>query len=1105
MPRTKANIVKAKSKLKKGKNKKKEPNGKDISLREPAGEWQIIYGLMRVGGTYTFAHNSSDNKYLYQVVTIAAHEVQAIDKVFLDNEEVTFGALPGLATGKFNGKVYRQDNLGSAAQSALSSLITDVPSLWTSDHKQSNRAHIYLRFQYDKELFPNGLPDVSFEVRGKKLYDSRTTLTGYSTNAALALLDYLIDTQYGLGIPIAEIDTASFNTAADVCDEAVSLLAGGTEARYTVNGVIYSGESPRNVIEKLLGAMAGKLLFVGGKWKVLAGKYYAPTITLTDSDLLSEITVSTRVSRRDNFNAVRGTYVSPQNNWEESDFPAIQNSFYKGQDNNEQVWEDISLPLTTSPSTAQRLAKIELERVRQPMQVQLMATLKAYQVEPGDNVNLTIARFGWSVKAFEVLDMALATDNDDNGVPMFGVNLNLKETSSAIYDWNNGNETNVDTAPNTSLPNPFTVTTPTGLTLASGTAHLYVKTDGTVVSRIKASWTQTTDFYVLNGGRIELQYKKSADVDWASATPTPGDSSFNYVTDVQDGVQYDVQIRAVSALGVTSSYITVTGHTVVGKTEPPSDVTGLTAQVGSFGIALYWNENLDPDLGEYLVRLGDTNQSWVDSELIAEIKTTSYSLPIKVSGDYRFQVKARDTSSNESITPAVIDVTIGKPSQPAPAATIAGDSVVLTWADSTGFFSVEEYEISFGTDYGTSIAVASVKSTSFAKKVSFGGLGRFWVAARDVAGNLSNPGYVDVTVLAPTAVQTLTVDVVDNNVLLKWVAPATNTLPIDHYKVYKGNTFAGATLVGLVGGTFAALFEQVAGTFVYWVVPFDTAANQGATNSIQAIVNQPPDFIIYNDQEIDLTTATLTSAVADNASLATLPINLTETWADHFSTNGWSTPQDQIDDGYPIYIQPAASYGVIEKIIDYGTTIPGTLVKLTYVSTILDGAPIINPSIGYGTDGVNFTISENVTQIYAQNFRYVKVRIVVGKIIPGAGEPLGLLLALTQSGIAPDLESLVQINNVHVRLDLKQIKDDGAGVSSVTAPVTVTFTKTFLDINSIVVQPLASLNGSAVAPTPAIPVVDFQDDTTPTDFKVYIFDQNGNQIARDFKWHAEGV
>jgi hypothetical protein len=249
----------------------------------------------------------------------------------------------------------------------------------------------------------------------------------------------------------------------------------------------------------------------------------------------------------------------------------------------------------------------------------------------------------------------------------------------------------------------------------------------------------------------------------------------------------------------------------------------------------------------------------------------------------------------------------------------------------------------------------------------------------------------DVFIQTPGSVQQLAAEVIDNNVLLKWTAPASGTLPIEHYKVLKGAEFDSADQVGQVSGTFAVLFELLAGTFTYWVQAQDTAGNTGAERPITAFVDEPPDFVLLDDQDIDLTS---TSGVEGrnyyvDAGALYLCVDAGETWEEHFLRNGWTTPQDQIDDGYDYYLQPSAAFGYYEKLIDFGAEVDASIIKFLFTQLDFGGTNDFEVFISYSDDGVTYTEAEG-QQVYAQTFRYVKVRIQQGTIPGQSGTLMGI-------------------------------------------------------------------------------------------------------------------
>lgn len=213
-----------------------------------------------------------------------------------------------IATQKFSDTseltVRIKQHLGSDTQQADADLVSEV-SQWTTSHMLSGIAYLYVKLKYDADVFPQGIPNISAEIKGKKVLDFRTGSTAFSKNPALILYDYLSDTRFGLSVPTTQIDTTSFTTVADICDEDIALSAGGTENRYEANGIVFSNVEPMRAIDEITGSMLGILSYSNGKFILAGGKYVAPSITLDEDDFRGGITIQTKQSRRNLFNTVK--------------------------------------------------------------------------------------------------------------------------------------------------------------------------------------------------------------------------------------------------------------------------------------------------------------------------------------------------------------------------------------------------------------------------------------------------------------------------------------------------------------------------------------------------------------------------------------------------------------------------------------------------------------------------------------------------------------------------------------------------------------------------------------------------------------------------------
>jgi hypothetical protein len=178
--------------------------GRNITVRQSIAPRRVIYGRVRVGGIITYLDVSPEiflgieNGFLHMVITLSGHEINAINGMYFDGVLVPMSGIYG--TGKWNGYVNAHFMLGTRDQAAIGALVTATLGRWTTDHRQRGCAYVYLRLTYNTDRFPNGLPNVTFDVEGKKVYDPRSGQIAFSDNAALCIADYLDDPSLSQGL-----------------------------------------------------------------------------------------------------------------------------------------------------------------------------------------------------------------------------------------------------------------------------------------------------------------------------------------------------------------------------------------------------------------------------------------------------------------------------------------------------------------------------------------------------------------------------------------------------------------------------------------------------------------------------------------------------------------------------------------------------------------------------------------------------------------------------------------------------------------------------------------------------------------------------------------
>lgn len=550
-----------------------------LTIRQAAAPHRVIYGETMVPGVIVYMAATDNNNFLHIVCAIAGHRIDSVQGLYFGNEEVPLDG-SGDATGDYAGFVRAKFKTGTEDQTAFADLITESGGEWTSNHIGTGRALAYVRLKFDVDKFPSGVPNLRFLVRGKPVYDPRVSghdasdpdTWAWSANAALCLSDYMCS-EYGLALDYAtRIDDAALIAAANICDEAIPLAAGGTEARYECHGTFTSDRLPRDIIPEMAGAMGARPpIFSQGKWTILAGAFVTPTVTLDDGDFRA-LRVQSLVSRRENFNAVRGKFVDPNGDYQETDYPPLVSATFRALDNDEEIFANLDFPFTQSVTMAQRLSKIALFRVRQALAVSITTSLAGYQVRPGDTVMLTHARWGWSAKTFDVERVGLVVDDSGDGASI-SVSMDLREIDATVFDWSISEEQSFDPAPNTSLPNPFIVANPTALAINTFDVAIDSLSPPTVLKQPEITWTAPADQFVVSGGFIEVNWKRSAESGYRPAFLVDGSLLSATLPPVEDGTSIDVRLRSINSIGIKSpTFIALTGYTVGSAATGPDSV-----------------------------------------------------------------------------------------------------------------------------------------------------------------------------------------------------------------------------------------------------------------------------------------------------------------------------------------------------------------------------------------------------------------------------------------------------------------------------------------------------------------------------------------------------
>lgn len=383
-------------------------------LRSASAPETVVVGKTMMSGLLFFAEEEEgeqdENEELYMALAIASHPIHKLGQIYFNDDKI--------------------EDLGDNAQYEFHNgrteadpyLLKHAPS-WKEDMIGRGLAWLRLTLRFDQEKFPYGVPNVKSELWGKEIYDPRTEKTAWSNNGALVILDYY---RHYLGVPDSDIDWNAFKVAADICDETVQTPDGKSEPRYTLNGAYELEESPASVLEMMHKCIAGEPTYIAGKHGILMQVYNGSALlTIDESQIIDTVTVTPELSLRDATNAIYGTFVDAEQQYNKTDFEPVVIEEWIEEDGLE-IKENMDYRFVTSPYQANRLANLYLRKKRAGRRIQLRMNLDGYAYRPGDVIKLELPSLGISDLEFRIADWKFH--------PSEGVEITLEEDGPYIYE-----------------------------------------------------------------------------------------------------------------------------------------------------------------------------------------------------------------------------------------------------------------------------------------------------------------------------------------------------------------------------------------------------------------------------------------------------------------------------------------------------------------------------------------------------------------------------------------------------------------------------------------------------------------------------------------------
>lgn len=401
------------------------------------------------------------------------------------------------------------------------------------------------------------------------------------------------------------------------------------------------------------------------------------------------------------------------------------------------------------------------------------------------------------------------------------------------------------------------------------------------------------------------------------------------------------------------------------------------------------------------------------------------------------------------------------------------DNLRLDWDNLKGAF---RYQIKLGHDWETAkpiiVTATDVANVDPVYLNLVYGTYNFIIRAWNMEGALGEPAEA-VLVIPQIPAPDFSLEVIVSNVLLRWSVPP-SAWRINHFIVYKDGLE-----IGRVFGTFKLIQEQVGGSYSYSVQAVDIVGNISTMSAVKvADLHDPSEYEFVDELQADYTGIYVrTDDVVIENIRGVIGPTLIHTWEEHFVFFGFTSPQAQVDAGFPFYYQPSyLGDGSYEEVFDFGQVYKDLTVVVDYNKTQLNGTTTVITELSYSEDGVVFTTPIIGISVLADNFQYIKVKWI-----------------LTNT----DDKSTIFLSNLKVMLNVTLTLDSGTEdcLASDVDGTEIFYNKTFIGISSVTATPTVSTQ----------PLYAVVDGITKDSFKVLVFDSSGNRINGEISWKARGV
>lgn len=658
-------------------------------------------GRTRMSGVRIFAETNTrpgytkfDDLLWFGVLLSAGGAIEAIEGFTGDNVPYYFNASTGQVSGDLANYMAQKVHLGGPQSSAIAlSLMGGAAPGWTTQHRLSGMAHAMwaLRFDKDGEKLASGVPEPAWIGRWVKVYDPRkdSTYPGgsgshrvldestyeWSENGALHALTWALGRwqngkrTLGIGAPVANIRFNDFVEAANVADA----------NQWKCGGVEWSTDSKWDILQRMLQSAGAERTMTGAMIGCRVNAPRVPIATISSSQLLDRLSISTTKSRRERFNTVIPRFRDEESDWEIVSGTPVSVPAYVAADGGQRT-KEIDFPLVQRasgwPATqAGQLAAYEIVNSREAGPIVFTTGPQWIGLKSGDCVTLDVPEEGLAGQTVLIKEVSLDPATAK-------VTFTAETETSSKHAFALGQST--------TPPPPFTLTPP-DLTPPPPNPAIWSLTATTVGLGYPAIAVAGASEFP-GADSVLIRYRVVGSADWQDAGKVAAAGNIRRViTPVAGGVPYEAGVAYQSEERVGP-------YTNLGPVTAPNDGLAIliadAIATGDNARGVWWQENppsaneTEPnDLwirksdGRTYIRISGSGRISLGARRIA-LAGSAISLPWVETSDQRIGAALLAAAGAQAVADGKAEVfTMFGASDPVPVGVGIGDLLIRAYLD----------------------------------------------------------------------------------------------------------------------------------------------------------------------------------------------------------------------------------------------------------------------------------------------------------------------------------------------------------------------------------------------------------------------------------------